>query len=261
MVLKPCPFCRKEIPRAMTVCPYCHMDEKGKPVRIDSSAPSQEETDRFFENDLKDLSSEDPFVCEQAVIRIAQRGFGVVQALISILNDLGKPGLSGVAKALGRIGDRRAIAVLSQAARSGDEELRTAAIWALAQFREPEVLPVLLTEAERPHPTIQAYLAYVLGGYQDERVVPVLGALCRHHNREVAFQAAYALGETGSRNALPSLRRVLKRREPMIREAAIASLRRLGASAIAARAGGWVYVIVGVVVSALGAGGWFFLHR
>ncbi len=231
MILKPCPFCQKDIPRAITVCPYCHRDEQGQPVQMDSAASSAPlGVDKSFEQDLLELASEDLFVREQAVVRMVQRGFGIVQALVSLLGDLNKPRLAGVARVLGKIGDRRAIPVLSQAAKMGDDELRTAAIWALTQFREPEILPTLLAEAERPQPSIQSYLAHVLGGFQDARVIPLLASLARHASREVAFQAAYALGETGDPSAVAPLRRALRRRDPVVRAAAAASLRRLGAS-------------------------------
>jgi HEAT repeat protein len=257
VILKPCPFCRKEIPRAIKVCPYCHTDEKGHPVVMDSTAPENPDLGRFFENDLKDLSSEDPFVREQASVRVAQRGFGVVQALISILNDFAKPGLAGVARALGQIGDRRAIPVLAQAAKMGDDDLRLASVWALSQFHEPEILPVLLSEAERPHAIIQGYLAYVLGLFQDASVIPVLRKLCHHPNREVAFQAACALGEVGHPDGIPVLQKVWRRRDPLIRAASMASLRRLGGRP------SWMsplMILAGlVIVSLVGVGiGWLF---
>ena len=82
---------------------------------MDSATAEISGADRFFENDLKDLASEDLFVCDQAVVRVAQRGFGVVQALISILSDFAKPGLAGVASALGKIGDSSALPALEAA--------------------------------------------------------------------------------------------------------------------------------------------------
>src|SRR5438045_1262006 len=135
MILKPCPYCQKDILRSITACPYCHRDEKGQPVVMDSAVIESAAMDKYFENDLHELASDDIFVRDQAVVRVAQRGFGVVQALISILSDFAKPGLAGVANALGKIGDRRAIPVLAQAAKMGDEDLRMAAVWSLAQFR------------------------------------------------------------------------------------------------------------------------------
>lgn len=212
----------------MTVCPYCHRDEKGEPVAMDSTAADGRGADRYFQNDLKELASEDLFVRDQAVVRVAQRGFGVVQALINILSDFAKPGLAGVATALGKIGDRRAIPVLSQAAKLGDDDLRIAAIWALAQFHEPEVLPILLSESERPHPIVQSFLANALGTFQDGSVVPVLAKLSLHPNREVAFQAANALGETGDRTAIPALQKAWRHGDALVRSASASSLRRLG---------------------------------
>jgi len=254
MILKPCPFCHKDIPRSITACPYCHRDEKGAPIAMDSSMGDELGEDRFFENDLKELASEDPFIRDQAVVRVAQRGVGVVQALMSILGDFAKPGLAGIANALGKIGDGRAIPVLAQAAKMGDEDLRIAAVWALAQFREPEVLPALLAECERPHPMIQSFLANVLGSFQDSRVVPILAKLSLHPNREVAFQAASALGEVGDRTAVAILQKSWRHGEPLVRAASAASLRRLGGkpswispwaiffglAGVAAVAAGWI---------------------
>src|SRR5579864_3154093 len=144
MILKPCPFCQKDIPRSITVCPYCHRDEQGKTIAMDTSVVDTPGSDFNLENDLKELANEDPFVQEQAVVRVAQRGSGVVPALITILSDFAKPGIAGVARVLGKIGDRRAIPALAQVAKLGDEDLRISAVWALAQFHEPEVLPYLL---------------------------------------------------------------------------------------------------------------------
>jgi len=197
---------------------------------MDTTAALQEPiSEKYFEQLLNDLASEDSFHKDQAVLRMAKHGFGVVQALISILSDFAKPGLAGVARSLGKIGDRRAIPALAQAAKMGDEELRVASVWALAQFHEPEVLPILLSEAERPHPVIQSFLAYVLGTFQDTRVTPVLSKLAGHPNREVAFQAACALGETGDREGVSVLRKTWRRHDALVRAASTSSLKRLGA--------------------------------
>ncbi len=259
MILKPCPFCQKNIPRSITVCPYCHKDEQGKPVVIDSANVETPGAERVTEGELKEISHEDPFTRDQAVLRMAQRGNVVVPALVSILNDFSKPRLAGVASALGKIGDPRAIPVLAQAAKVGDEDLRIAAIRALSQFHTPEVLPILLAEAERPHPVIQSYLANALGTFQDKRVLPVLSKLVEHPNREVAFQAACALAETGDRDGASSLKRAWRTKDPLVRAASAASLKRLGArpSIISAR----VMVIGLGLLAALGAGAGFLFYK
>lgn len=248
MLLRPCPFCDKSIPRAMNVCPYCHRDEQGKSVQIDSTAPpAQDDSPRQLEQDLAELASEDSYVKDQAMIRLAHRGYGVVQGLIAVLSDLGKPGLAGVAKALGRIGDRRALGVLKQAAHGGDDEVRMASVWALSQFHDSEVLPALIAEADRPDPTVQGYLAYALGNFRDAQALPVLLRLLRHSNREVAFHAACALGESGDKSAVKPLRKALVRRDPLVRAAATAALKKLGASAVPLNSY-WVYGVWAVAV-------------
>ena len=97
--------------------------------------------------------------------------------------------------------------------------IKQAAVWALAQFHEPEALPALMSEAERPHPVIQSFLANALGAFQDSRVIPVLAKLASHPSREVAFQAACALGETGDRQGIPVLQKSWRRRDALIRAA------------------------------------------
>jgi HEAT repeat protein len=260
MILKPCPFCHKDIPRSITVCPYCHRDEQGKTILMDSEVASVE-GGKFSDTDLKDLTNPDPFIRDQAVVRLAQKGAGVIPTLIGILQDFSKPGLAGVAKVLGSIRDRRAIPALTMVAKMGDEDLRMAAVWALTQFHEAEVVPALLSEAERPHPTIQSFLAHTLSTLQDPRVISVLGRLLRHPNREVAFHAAYALGETGSREAIRPLRRGLRRRDPLVRIATAASLRRLGASDRLLLGVGVGWVLMAAVFSALAGIGYWWVQR
>lgn len=260
MLLRPCPFCAKSIPRAITVCPYCHRDEQGQSVQIDSAAAVVENSPKAFEQDMTDLASEDPYTKDQAMVRLAHRGYGVVQGLIAVLSDLGKPGLAGVAKALGRIGDKRALPALIQAARMGDEEVRMASVWAIAQFHDAEVVPPLLAEAERPDPLLQAYTAFALGSFRDARALPLLTRLLKHSHREVAFHAACALGEAGDAKAVPALQKALSSADPVVRAAASASLRRFGASTAAPKTI-IVYVVIAILVAiALGAGLWHFTH-
>ncbi len=258
MILKPCPFCKKDIPRSITVCPYCHRDEQGKPVVMDSAIEEVTLSEREFQEILKELGSEDPYVCDQAVGRMAQHGRGVVQPLLAVLTDFSKPGLAGVARTLGKIGDDRAIPVLAQAAKVGDEDLRMAAVRALAQFNQPEVLPHLLAEAERPHPIIQSFLAHTLGSYQDSRVIPVLSHLVLHPNREVAFQAACALGETGNRQSVHALKAAWRKGDALMRAASGASLRRLGVRPSRVTTAMIVWGTAGLAALAGGAGYFFY---
>jgi HEAT repeat protein len=227
MLLKPCPYCHKNVPAGMTECPYCHRDEKGQEARF-ADAPSSASLDAALQHDLNQLTSDDPYARQEAAERINQRGSGVAPHLITVLNEQSRKGLPEIAKLLGRLRDRRAIGVLTQAMKIGDEDLRTAAVWALCQMHDPQVLPDLLQEAERPNPTVQGYLAHALAGYQDPRVVPALLKLSAQRPQEVVFQALWSLGEAGDAAAIPHLRRKLSRKDPLLFAAAAASLKQLG---------------------------------
>ncbi len=212
----------------MAVCPYCHRNDKGEDVLALETKKKTAFSQKHYEQDLLELGSEDPFVRDQAVERLAQKDSQVAEALISALADHNKPGLASIAKVLGRLRHPKALRVLHEALQTGDEELRVNVAWALGQYHSVETLPDLLAEMNRPNPTLQSYLAYAVGSLQDPRIVPALSKLARHSNPEVAFHAIDALGGTGDPQAIPVLRRALQRSEPVVRWAAEAALRRLG---------------------------------
>ena len=262
MKLVPCPFCGKPIPARMNACPYCRRDEKGEAVVMDSRPAVDTETPELLkqrEQLLKELANSDPYVQEQAILRLSQQGPAVAPALMKLLSSHAGPALPAVARTLGMIADKRAIGALSQAVKQGDDVLRTAALWALAQFRDAEALPVLLVEAERVHPVTQSYLAHVLGGFQDPRVVPVLSQLALHGSKETRYQAAFALGEWHEPVAVKALKRTARSRDPLIRAAAAASLRRLGVSTVAIKTGVPIWAwIVGILAAIGGGAAWFY---
>jgi len=133
-----------------------------------------------------------------------------------------------VALALGKIGDKRAIPVLAQAAKVGDDDLRIAAVWALAQFHERKCSPSSFRKRNGRNPIIQSFLANTLAGFQDHRVVSILCKLAVHPNREVAFQAVCALGESGAKEGIPVLKGTWRSGNDLVRAASAVSLRRLG---------------------------------
>jgi HEAT repeat protein len=224
--LKKCLACRKDIPCTITECPYCHADDQGRPSAVDQAAAASLEAQ--VQSELTQMESDDPFIRQGALDRLSQKGSAVVPILINYLNDHSRKEVSEVAKLLGRLKDRRAVGVLVQSLQIGDEALRASAVWALSQLNDPHVLEVLIRESDRPNPTVQGYLAYVLGGYQDPRVTPALIKLSLHKSREVSFQAIWALGEAGDGAAITPLRRILGRKDALIKAAAALALKRLG---------------------------------
>lgn len=261
LFVKTCPSCHKGIPSRIEVCPYCRNDVNGQPVPSGTQGPREHlSMNPSIEKDLECLNSDDPFVRDQAVHRLGQRGPSVVPFLVEILSDQRRRGLPDAAKLLGRLRDRRALPALAQAMKMGDQPLKAAAVWALSQFRDPELLPELIAEAELQNPEIQSFLAHTLGTFQTAQVVPTLAKLARSDNVEVAFQAVYALGESGMDSAVEPLQHALRRKNPSVRTAAAAALRRLGVAARRPSWGlwctRWVLAIVGL--SGLAVAVWHF---
>ncbi len=257
MKLKPCFFCKKEIPMRIEVCPYCHRNDKGEDTR-EQEARAQAPSPKHYEQDLQELGSADAFVRDQAVERLAQKDPQIADALISALSDHNKPGLASIAKVLGRLRNPKAMKVLKEAMKTGDEDLRINATWALSQYHSPDTLPDLLAEIHRPNPLVQGYIAYTLGSFQDPQIVPVLSKLVSHQSPEVAFHAIDALGGMGDKHAIPTLRRALRRPEPVLRMAASSALRRLGGPVRPIFVSGWVMGVgLGLAVM-VGLGWWFY---
>ncbi len=164
MILKPCPFCRKDIPRAIQVCPYCHRDEKGCIVQVDSTGLWGRE-ERAVKEHLQLLQSGSVHEQEKALHFFRRHR------------------------------DERAVMPLIQLVRFGEEPLRFIAIQTLVLFSTPEVLKVLIEEAERPHPYVQPFLAFMLGESKAPEARTLLNKLVKNARRTTAFQAAWALGQ------------------------------------------------------------------
>jgi HEAT repeat protein len=259
MRLKKCSSCHKDIPHSITICPYCRRDEQGRDTSAPESSLASVSVENQIREDLNLLAHDDPITRRSAADRISQKGPVVIPILTALLQEHTHKGMSEAARILGRLRDRRAAAVLIQSLKVGDEDLRTSAIWALCQLADPQTLDDLIQESERVNPAVQAYLAHVLAGYQDTRVVPALIKLAQNKNREVAFQGAWALGELGNSAAVYPLRVLLGRKDPVVRAATAAALRRLGGPVRR------VYPLLsyamagmGIVLSAAGAVWWFY---
>jgi HEAT repeat protein len=253
MLFKPCPSCRKTIPFTIAVCPYCHKDEKGRDIAAQESVSV--ELDPQTRTDVEHLGSDDPVLRRTAADRLLQRGPAVVPFLIALVQEHTHKALPEAIRVLGRLRDPRAAGALTQALKIGQEEVHTAAVWALSRLNDPQAVGELLQTTERNNPTVQAYLGHALAEVQDARVRPALVRLARHANHEVAFQALWALGELGDIAAIPFLRRQLGRKDPVVRAAAEAALRRLGGPVRRVIPAG-AYAGGAMVLAALAAWGW-----
>jgi HEAT repeat protein len=249
MRLRPCPFCRKDIPAGITLCPYCKRGAAETPPAPSSSEPI---LDTGTKSDLNELMSDDGFARKSAADRLLRNGAALVPVLTRMMRENEPRKLGEVAQLLGRLRDPRAVAPLAEALRSADEDLHASAVWALAQLKTPEAINELLREAERNNPTVQSYIAHALSATEDARAVPALIKLARHRNLEVSLQAAWGLGEAGDTRAIGVLRQLWRREKGILKLVSDDALRRLG-GAIRWAVPRWALIlgVIGVVAAAL----------
>ena len=105
--------------------------------------------------------------------------------------------MADAARALGAVGDHKAVPTLAKAIADRDSSVRKAAARALADIGKP--------------------------------AVPGLIRLLKHKNWHVRLLAAWGLGEIEDRRAIPALRKALKDRNLQIRRTAEQALRAMNA--------------------------------
>ncbi len=143
---------------------------------------------------------------------LAALGPGALEPLIEVLGSGDWPARAGAAKALGQIGDRRAIDALSSALRltpwyeDEDEELRVNATEALGLIGGEAVVEPLIGALRGRCAAARCVAAEALGRIGDLRAVPALIDAVREQGFEgdgVREAASGALEAMGGGDALP----------------------------------------------------------
>lgn len=113
-------------------------------------------------------------------------------------------------RALGRLGDDRALAALLKTLQDRDLQVCQEAALALSRFNSPAAYDALLealnSKGGRDTWQIRRLAAYALGKLGDRRAVPALVASLRDESDLVVPAAAEALGELGDRQAITPLK-------------------------------------------------------
>ncbi len=135
------------------------------------------------------------------------------------------------ALALGRLGDRRAIAPLSalfmNEAAPIDARLEAARL--LGRLGDPRIAPTLVRAMSSSEGRIAAEAAIALGRLSDQRAREKLRGLVRSEDSSIRIRAAIALARLGDRAAVPALIEALHlSRDQLEREEAVRWLGRLG---------------------------------
>lgn len=159
--------------------------------------------------------------------------------LQKIAQDRQSPGRPAAIFALGKIGDKSALKMITNAVEDEDLVVRLASAWALLQFdrTNPDYIavavPRLTVALERPDPRVRKLAADTLGslGPKGAAAVPVLiNRIGEDEDPVVRMSCALALAQMGeaSRSAVPALIKLLESEPAGGRRAVIFALGNLG---------------------------------
>jgi len=171
---------------------------------------------------------------------LVRAGVDAVEPLIAALDDANPNVRAGAARALGKIGDQRALgALIFRLRHEPDPEVRKPLVWALHLGGERAVAPLIecLSDADEwvrfgavvvlakiggpavvplvralydPNPPVRAGAAEALGRIGDQRAVEPLANLLHDADAETWHQAAVALGRMGDARAVRPLINILQ---------------------------------------------------
>lgn len=189
---------------------------------------------------------------------LVKMGAAAVEPLLAVLHDPNPNVRAGAARALGKIGDRRALRSLEFCLRfDSSAEVRKSAVWAL-HLGDARAVPVLidalgdtdewvrfgavivlakigtlavksLTEAlHNTDPVVRAMAAETLGRIGDRRAADTLALLLFDNSLTVRDQAAVSLGRMGDARAVEVLIEILQNSLSELRTKAIKSLGHIG---------------------------------
>jgi HEAT repeat protein len=133
----------------------------------------------------------------------------------------------GVARVMGEVKDRRAVAPLLEAIQSaGDTGVNSAT--ALIQIADPASVEPLIELLASQVEQVRLYAAYALGGLKDRRAVPALTRTLADPSSSVRGIAAHALGQIGARDPTGALVAALEDPSAHVRATAAYALARIG---------------------------------
>jgi len=121
-------------------------------------------------------------------------------------------------RALGQIGDERAIAALWHVLETHrDSQTRRTAIEVLAEIDHRDVVPILIRALRNTDTGVRQYAVQALGKSSDRRAVEALQSiLLGDGDWYMRFQAAKGLGELKVEDTIPALKLALKREQNVV---------------------------------------------
>jgi HEAT repeat protein len=172
-----------------------------------------------------------------AVVEIVRRNPQAIEPLMAALGDQRDSVRMNAAKALGRIGNVRAVpGLIDLLRRDRDDYVRMAAAEALGLIGDPRAVPALIERVNQEGGDLTsqrsiAVAAEALGRLGDRRAVPALRDALMDRSEIIRMAAVTSLGILGDPAAVPALNAILQRDPfPALRAAAALALGRVGGS-------------------------------
>jgi HEAT repeat protein len=135
---------------------------------------------------------------------------------------------TNAAWALGALGNRRAVPLLSRSLADTEANVRKRSAWALGALDASEAVPALVEALKDTDAGVREQVAWALGAIGDRRGVDGLVAALGDAVAGVRKQAAWALGAIGDSRAVQGLMKALKDPDAGVRKQAAWALGAIG---------------------------------
>jgi HEAT repeat protein len=165
---------------------------------------------------------------EQAASALVAIGTPAYEPLTKALAGPAWIARKNAAWALGALGNRSAIPLLSRTLRDAEPAVRGRGAWALGALDSSEAVPALVEALKDTDPGVREQVAWALGAIGDRRAVDGLIGALADSAAGVRKQAAWALGALSDKRAVTALMKCLKDPEAGVRKQAAWALGAIG---------------------------------
>jgi HEAT repeat protein len=165
---------------------------------------------------------------EQAASALVAIGTPAFEPLTKALAGPAWIARSNAAWALGALGNRRAVPMLSRLLGDTESNVRKRSAWALGALDASEAVPALVEALKDSDADVRQQVAWALGAIGDRRAVDGLMVALSDTSPGVRKQAAWALGAIGDKRAVSALMKGLKDSDAGVRKQSAWALGAIG---------------------------------
>ena len=165
---------------------------------------------------------------EQAASALVAIGTPAYEPLTKALTAPAWIARTNAAWALGALGNRRAVPLLSRTLADTEANVRSRGAWALGALDANEAVPALIDALKDTDGGVREQVAWALGAIGDRRAVDGLVGALADSVAAVRKQAAWALGAIGDSRAVQGLMKALKDSDAGVRKQAAWALGAIG---------------------------------